>query len=283
MAVKPSPTTLRRQLGAELRRLRADRTVADVAAELGWSESKLSRIETAHTGIRPKDLDRLLEAYAVAEDARVRIRALAGQARQRAWWEAYGDVLPNAYETYIGFEAEAVAIYNFECQVVPGLLQTAEYASAVIQADGVYEEDEVHGQRVAVRMARQAVLTRDPPPQLSVIIDEAVLRRPIGGPDVMRRQLTSLVEANERKMVTVQVLPFSSGAHRALAGAFIILEFARDGDSPLVYSEGMTGGVFRSRSDELRSYWMSFEALRAAALNPKKSVDFINAVAHGDG
>ncbi|GAA4450567.1 helix-turn-helix domain-containing protein [Phytohabitans houttuyneae] len=282
MAVKPSPTTLRRQLGAELRRLRADRTVADVAAELGWSDSKLSRIETAHTGVRPKDLDRLLEAYAVAEDARARIRALAGQSRQRAWWEAYGDVLPNAYETYIGFEAEAVGIYNYECQVVPGLLQTAEYASAVIQADGVYEDDEVHGQRVAVRMARQAVLTRDPPPQLSVIVDEAVLRRPIGGPDVMRRQLTSLVEANERKMVTVQVLPFAAGAHRALAGAFIILEFARDGDSPLVYSEGMTGGVFRSRPDELRNYWMSFEALRAAALNPKKSVDFISAIVRGE-
>jgi len=282
MAVKPSPTTLRRQLGAELRRLRADRTVADVAAELGWSESKLSRIETAHTGVRPKDLDRLLEAYAVAEDARVRIRALAGQSRQRAWWEAYGDVLPNAYETYIGFEAEATGIYNYEAQIVPGLLQTAEYASAVIQADGIYEEDEVHGQRVAVRMARQAVLTRDPPPKLSVILDEAVLRRQIGGPDVMRRQLTSLAEANERKMITVQVLPFSTGAHRALAGSFIILEFGRDGEHPLVYSEGMTGGVFRSRADELRSYWMSFESLRAVALNPRKSVDFIHSVARGD-
>lgn len=282
MAVKPSPTTLRRQLGAELRRLRADRTVADVASELGWSESKLSRIETAHTGIRPKDLDRLLEAYAVADDVRARIRALAGQSRQRAWWEAYGDVLPNAYETYIGFEAEATSIYNYEAQIVPGLLQTAEYASAVIQADGVYEDDEVHSQRVAVRMARQAVLTRDPPPKLSVILDEAVLRREIGGPDVMRRQLTTLAEANERNMVKVQVLPFSAGAHRALAGSFIILEFASDGDHPLVYSEGMTGGVFRSRSEELRSYWMSFEALRAASLTPKKSVEFITAVARGD-
>jgi hypothetical protein len=281
MAVKPSPTTLRRQVGAELRRLRADRKVADVAAELGWSESKLSRIETAHTGIRPKDLDRLLEAYAVAEDARARIRALAGQSRQRAWWEAYGDVLPNAYETYIGFEAEATGIYNYEAQVVPGLLQTAEYASAVIQAEGIYEDDEVHGQRVAVRMARQAVLTRDPPPKLSVILDEAVLRRQIGGPDVMRRQLTTLAEANERKMITVQVLPFSAGAHRGLAGSFIILEFARDGEHPLVYSDGLTNGVFRSRPDELRSYWMSFEALRTAAFSPKKSVDFISALAHG--
>ncbi|GAA4680873.1 helix-turn-helix domain-containing protein [Phytohabitans rumicis] len=278
MAVKPSPTTLRRQLGAELRRLRADRTVADVAGELGWSDSKLSRIETAHTGIRPKDLDRLLEAYGVAEDGRARIRALAGQSRQRAWWEAYGDVLPNAYETYIGFEAEATGIYNYEAQIVPGLLQTAEYASAVIQADGVYEDEEVHSQRVAVRMARQAVLTRDPPPKLSVILDEAVLRRQIGGPDIMRRQLTGLVEANERSMITVYVLPFSAGAHRALAGSFVILEFSGDSDHPLVYCEGMTGGVFRSRQDELRSYWMSFEALRAAALNPRRSVEFINAV-----
>lgn len=283
MAVKPSPTTLRRQLGAELRRLRADRTVADVATELGWSESKLSRIETAHTGVRPKDLDRLLEAYAVADDVRARIRALAVQSRQRAWWEAYGDVLPNAYETYIGFEAEATGIYNYEAQVVPGLLQTAEYASAVIQADGIYEDDEVHGQRVAVRMARQAVLTRDPPPKLSVILDEAVLRRQVGGPDVMRRQLTSLAEANERKMISVQVLPFASGAHRGMAGSFVILEFATDTEAPLVYCEGLTGGVFRSRADELRSYWMSFESLRAAALSPRKSVEFIYAVAQGDG
>lgn len=282
MAVKPSPTTLRRQLGAELRRLRADRTVADVAAEVGWSESKLSRIETAHTGIRPKDLDLLLEAYSVAEDVRVRIRALAGQSRQRAWWEAYGDVLPTAYETYIGFEAEATGIFTYEAQIVPGLLQTAEYASAVIQADGVYEEDEVHSQRVAVRMARQAVLTREPPPKLSVILDEAVLRRQVGGPDVMRRQLSSLAEANDRKMITVQVLPFAVGAHRALAGSFVILEFTGDSDHPLVYSEGMTGGVFRSRPEELRSYWMSFEALRAAALNPRQSAAFINAAAHGD-
>jgi transcriptional regulator with XRE-family HTH domain len=279
MAVKPSPPTLRRQLGAELRRLRADRTVADVAAELGWSESKLSRIETAHTGIRAKDLDRLLDIYELAPDVRAKIRALAAQARQRAWWEAYGDALPNAYQTYIGFEAEATSIFTYEAQIVPGLLQTAEYASAVIAADGVYEDDEVHGQRVAVRMARQAVLTREPPPELSVILDEAVLRRSVGGPDVMRRQLTRLIEANEQKAITVQVLPFSVGAHRAMAGSFIILEFAGGADHPIVYADGMTGGVFRSRPEELRSYWMSFESLRVAALSPKRSIEFMKSVA----
>lgn len=262
--------------------MRGDRTVAEVAGRLGWSESKLSRIETANSGIRNRDLEKLLDIYEVSDQVRARVRAIAGQARQKAWWEAYGDVLPNAYETYIGFEAEATSIFSYEAQIVPGLLQTAEYASAVIKADGVYEDEEVHGQRVAVRMARQAVLTREPPPQMLAILDEAVLRRQVGGPDVMRRQLHRLVESSERQMITIQVLPFAAGAHRALAGSFIILEFAGGSDQPLVYSEGMTGGVFRSRPEDLRSYLMSFEALRATALSPKKSVDFIAAVARGE-
>ena len=281
MGVKPSPTTLRRQVGAELRRLRerAERSAADVATALGWSESKLSRIETAHTGVRNLDLDRLLELYGAPDDARRRIRALAVQSRQKAWWEAYGDALPNAYEAYIGFEAEAVSIYNYEAQVVPGLLQTAEYANAVTQAYGLFEDSELVGQRVAVRMARQAVLTREPPPTLWAIVDEALLRRPIGGPDVHRRQLIRLIEAGELPMVTLQVLPFAVGSHRALAGSFVVLEFA-EGDGPLVYSEGLTAGVFRSKAEELRAYWMCFEALRSAALSPRESTDFIRAMAH---
>ena len=280
MVTRASPTMLRRQLGAELRRLRdqAKRTVADIARDLGWSESKVSRIETAHSGIRGPDLERLLKLYRTSEAERKRLMALNAQARQRGWWEAYGDALPNAYETYIGFEAEASSIFNYQAQLVPGLLQTAEYASAVVQADGVSDNPTVLEQRVAVRMARQAVLTRDPPPNLFVILDEAVLRRPIGGKDVLRRQLGRLIEAAERPMITVQVLPFAAGAHRALAGSFVVLEFAGGADDSLVYSEGMTGGVFRSRPDELRSYLMSFEALRTAALSPQRSVEFIESV-----
>jgi transcriptional regulator with XRE-family HTH domain len=283
MATKPSPTMLRRQLGAELRRLRdaAHRTVAEVAGQLGWSESKLSRIETANSGVRRPDLERLLDVYTVDEPERSRLLALAGQARQRSWWEAYGDALPDAYETYIGFEAEASSIFTYEAQVVPGLLQTDEYANAVTHADGVVRDSEVINQRVLVRMARQAVLTRDPPPELWAILDEAILRRPIGGPDVMRRQLLRLTESAERSTITLQVLPFSAGAHRALAGAFIVLEFASDTGQSLVYSEGMTGGVFRSKPAEVRSYLMSFEALKAASLTPEQSRDFIDAVAHG--
>jgi hypothetical protein len=262
-------------------RERGQRTVTDVAHELGWSESKLSRIETAHSGIRLSDLQRLLDLYDTGELDRGRLVALAGQARQRGWWEAYGDALPSAYETFIGFEAEATAISTYEAQVVPGLLQTAEYASAVTLADGVVRDRSVIEQRVAVRMARQAVLTRDTPPTLWAILDEAVLRRPMGGEDVMRRQLHHLADAAEHSTITIQVLPFTAGAHRALSGSFVILEFAEGLEGPLVYNEGMTGGSFRSKLEEIRSYWMSFEALRTAAMDPEMSLGMIKSFAEG--
>lgn len=280
MATTPSPTMLRRQLGAELRRLRerAHRTVADVAKELGWSESKLSRIETASSSIRIVDLERLLAGYGVAEADRVRLTTLAGLSRQRAWWEGYGDALLDPYETYIGFEAEASSIFTYDANIVNGLLQTTEYANAIIKAVSIGERADVISQRVAVRLARQAVLTRDPPPQLCVILDEAVLRRPIGGPEVMRRQMMRLLEVSEQPQVTVQVLPLAVGAHRGLDGSFTILEFAADADHPLVYCDGMTGGVFRSKSEDLRRYWMSLESLRSAALEPHESSEFIAGV-----
>jgi transcriptional regulator with XRE-family HTH domain len=283
VAARSNPTVLRRQLGAALRRLReaTGRTAATAAAKLNWSESKLSRIETAHTGIRNADLERLFALYKVSDAERAKLQALAGQSRQKAWWEAYGDSLPNAYETYIGFEAEATGIFTYECQVIPGLLQTAEYAHAVTQIDHAAEPDVVT-QRVSVRMARQAVLTREPAPRLWTIIDEAVLRRAVGGGDVMRRQLRRLVEAAELSMVTIQVLPFDAGAHRGLTGSFMVLEFVGSEEQPLVYCEGMTGGVIRSKPEELRQYWMSFEALKAVSLSEPDSTAFITAVIRGE-
>jgi transcriptional regulator with XRE-family HTH domain len=271
---------LRRQLGNELRRLRerAGRTVSDVAGALGWSESKLSRIETAISGIRTPDLERLLDRYGVEDADRARLVRLAGQSRQRAWWEAYGDVLPDAYETFIGFEAEASSIATYEAQVVPGLLQTAEYTSAIMRAELADDRPEAIEGRVQVRMARQSVLTRA---QFWTVLDEDVLRRPIGGPEVLRRQLLRLTELSERSNVTIQVLPFSIGAHRGLAGSFIVLDFPDATDEPLVYCEGLTGGVFRSKPAELRMYRVAFDALRAAALSPDDSVSLIQAVARG--
>jgi transcriptional regulator with XRE-family HTH domain len=268
---------LRRQLGAELRRLRerAKRTVSDVATELGWSESKLSRIETANSSIRNADLQLLLGVYKVPDQDASRLAAFANMARQRAWWEGYGDALLDPYKTLLGFEAEAKSIYAYNAQILHGLLQTNEYASAIIRAVSVGERQDVIEQRVAVRMARQAVLTRVPPVELFVVIDEAVLRRPIGGDDVMRRQLMRLIEVSEQPAITIQVLPFSVGAHRGIDGAFSILEFPTGLEEPLAYCDGMTGGVFRSKPDDLRRYWTSLEALRGAAIGPQQSVEFI--------
>lgn len=271
---------LRRQLGAELRRLRerAQRTVAEVAKELGWSESKLSRIETANTSIRNADLQRLLHTYEVNEQDGARLSAFANLARQRAWWEGYGDALLDPYKTLLGFEAEAKAIFAYDALILHGLLQTNEYASAIIKAVSIGERPDVISQRVAVRMARQAVLTREPPVELFVVIDEAVLRRPIGGVDVMRRQLMRLNEVSEQPAITIQVLPFSVGAHRGVDGPFTVLEFPAGTEDPLAYCDGMTGGVFRSKSDDLRRYWMSLEALRSAALGPEETTEFIAGV-----
>ncbi|HEU4421279.1 MAG TPA: helix-turn-helix transcriptional regulator, partial [Pilimelia sp.] len=250
MVVRPSPPAIRRQLGVELRRLRegVHRTVADVAAELGWSESKLSRIETAHSGVRPNDLGRLLTVYGVDKATRNRLGAMAGQARQRAWWEVYGDALPNAYEMYIGFEAEAVLLREFNLNVVPGLLQTDEYAHAVTRAGALADDPESVAQLlVQVRMSRRAVLTRVPPLELHAIIDEAVLRREVGGRGVMHRQLRALLDAAERPTVAIQILPFSAGAHPALISSFLLLDFAPGAGEQIVYCDGMTGGVFRER------------------------------------
>jgi transcriptional regulator with XRE-family HTH domain len=268
---------LRRQLGAELRRLRerAQRTVAEVAADIGWSESKLSRIETANTSIRSADLQRLLGIYKVSEQENSRLSAFANMARQRAWWEGYGDALLDPYKTLLGFESEAKAIYAYDAQLLHGLLQTNEYASAIIRAVSVGERPDVVEQRVAVRMARQAILTRVPPVELYVVIDEAVLRRPVGGGDVMGRQLRRLIEVSEQPAITLQVLPFSVGAHRGIDGAFSILEFPAGTDDPLTYADGMTGGVFRSKSDDVRRYWASLDSLRATALGPNDSTQFI--------
>ena len=254
--------------------MRDPRTVAEVVSRLGWSESKLSRIETAHTGIRNRDLEKLLDVYEVSDQVRTRIRAIAGQARQKAWWEAYGDALPNAYETYIGFEAEAVSLREFNATVVPGLLQTDEYAYAVLSV-GPSDDPDVVGQHLSVRMARRAVLSREPPLDLRVILDEAVVRREVGGREVMHRQIRWLVEMAKRPRIDLRILPFNAGAHPGLAGTFAILDFAPRTEPPLVYCDGMTGGVFRHRNDELQGYVDAFVALQAAALSPEESEHFL--------
>ena len=267
----PTPTAVRRQLGSELRRLRGGRRGADVAVALGWSESKLSRIETARTGISPADLDRLLAEYDVADDGRQRLRELARVTRQRAWWHPYRTSVPDPYEEYVALETEAVTMDEWEAQVVPGLLQSDEYAREVIEAGAAPADAEFAHQRVALRMARQTVLTRHPAPRLNIVLDEAVLRREVGGRAVLRRQLQRLFDASHRHGVELRVLPFAAGVHGALAGSFTIFGFGAEGRPPVVHSEGMTGGLFRSKPAEVQIYRDAFADLRRRALDPAET------------
>jgi hypothetical protein len=264
-------STARRELGAELRRLRGDRRAAGVATGLGWSESKLSRIETAHTGITEADLDRLLTAYGVRVEDRDRLRELARRGRARAWWTPYRSSVPDQYDEYVALEAEAVQMCEWEAQVVPGLLQTDEYARAVIEVGADIEDIETIQRRVALRMARQAVLTRDPPPNLQIILDEAVLHREVGGREVLRRQLIRLLEAGDRPGVELLILPFSAGAHAGQTESFMVLEFAEGTRSPVVHIEGLTGGLFRVTSTEVEIYQDAFDDLRERALSAEQS------------
>jgi transcriptional regulator with XRE-family HTH domain len=267
-------STARRELGNELRRLRGDRRAADVASALGWSESKLSRIETAHTGITENDLDRLLTAYGVRVEDRDRLRELSDRGRTpRAWWTPYRSSVPDPYDEYLVLEAEAVRISEWEAQVVPGLLQIGEYARAVIAA-GADVGDSNSGiiqRRLALRMLRQSVLTREPPPTLQIIVDEAVLYREVGGPDVLRRQLARLVEDSMRPGLELLVLPFSAGAHAGQTESFMVLEFGAGTRGPVVHIEGLTGGLFRVKPSEVEVYRDALADLRERALSPEES------------
>jgi hypothetical protein len=268
-------STARRELGDELRRLRGERRGAAVAQSLGWSESKLSRIETARTGISDADLDRLLTAYGARLEERTRLRDLARRGRGRVWWTPYRASLPAPYDEYVALEAEALVMSEWESQVVPGLLQTDEYARAVIEVGADIGTPETMQRRLALRMARQTVLVRDPPPQLCVILDEAVLHREVGGPEVLRRQLRRLHEASLRPEVELLILPFSAGAHAALSESFMILDFAAGARGPVVHSEGLTGGLFHLKDADVRIYREAFVDLRRRALPEAESRELI--------
>lgn len=254
----------RRELGGELRKLRGERRGAEVAGALGWSESKLSRIETARTGISDADLERLLHVLEISQGDRAPLRELARRGRARVWWAPYRSSVAEPYDEYVAFEAEAVRMCEWESQLVPGLLQTDEYAHAVIEAGADVRDPETLQRRTALRMARQSVLSRDPAPSLCVVMDETVLVREVGGRAVLRRQLRRLYDASLRPGVELRLLPFSAGAHAALTGAFVIFDF--EGRPSVAHSEDLLGGQLRSRESEVRIFREAFADLRLRSL-----------------
>ena len=273
MADRRAPSVRARQLAAELRRLRdaATLTGEDAAAALGWSPSKISRIETAQTAISLADLRRLLERYEVSRSQRARLEALAASASQRGWWDAYADTLGPEYAALIALESEAETVRWYAPALAPGLLQTEGYARAVIGSGLLIAPPGEVERRVQVRMTRQRVLDRDNPLRLSVILDEAAMLRSVGGPGIAGEQLAHLVAMAARPNVDIQVLPLTVGAHPACAGEFTILSFPDLVAPDVVYLENMTSDLYVEREAEVYRYALAFDQLRTLALSPADS------------
>ncbi|MFD8199219.1 helix-turn-helix domain-containing protein [Streptomyces sp. NPDC003470] len=281
------PVVRRRKLGAELRALRtsAGITSGEAARLVGWHQSKVSRIETGTSGAKPADVRLLLDAYGVADgELRELLVVLAGSedaSGRHHWWHAYRGVLPPTYRDFISLESQASAMRTLETTVVPGLLQTPEYARAVTRAAVDGQPENRLNTLVEVRLARQDVLRADPPLELNAVLDEAVLRREVGGPGVMARQLTRLVEAARLPHVRLQVLPFSAGAHIGVTGPFVIFSFPSTSDLDVVVLDHLTSSLHLERKEDLEAYTEAFNALLIHALSPEDSLDYIAATAAG--
>ncbi|MCS0600766.1 helix-turn-helix domain-containing protein [Streptomyces sp. LP11] len=281
------PAVRRRKLGAELRALRtgAGITSGEAARLVGWHQSKVSRIETGASGVKATDLRALLDAYDV-RDAQLRelLLVLAGSedtGGNDRWWHAYRGVLPPTYRDFISLESQASAMRTLETTVVPGLLQTPEYARAVTRAAVKDLAEDRLDTLVAVRLARQDVLRSASPLRLSAVLDEAVLRREVGGPEVMARQLERLAEDARLPQVRLQVLPFRAGAHVGLTGPFVVFSFPSTSDLDVVVVDQLTSSLYLERKEDLEAYSEAFNSLQMHALSPEDSLDYIAAI--GDG
>jgi len=276
--VTMGPTVRRRRLGSELRRLREDHSIKleEVAERLGVAASTLSRIETGKAPTKSVYLTAMLEMYGVTDPAQRQVLVdMAREGHRKGWWSVYDDVLPTGFGIYVGLEAEAAGLRSFEGEAVQGLFQTPDYARAILREVQVRDTDEQVERLVDLRMKRQEVLDRNPPLDVWMILDEAVIRRTIGGPEVMRDQLARLVEASKKPNVTLQVLPFSTGSHAGLRGPFSILEFPERADPDVAYVESVAGIIYLEKEREVRTAAEAFDRLRAAALSPGQSTDLI--------
>lgn len=271
-----NPTVRRRRLGQELRRLREVKgmTAEEVAERLLVSQSKISRLENGRRSISQRDVRDLCGVYEV-EDHRIveSLMQMAKDSRQQGWWHAFGDI---PYSVYIGLETDAASLRVYESLIVPGLLQTREYAQAVIEGMWPEATPTEIDKRIQIRLKRQDRLT-DPvePLRFWAVIDEAVLRRVVGNPQIMADQLRHLTEISELPHVTVQVLPYAVGAHPGMYGSYTILEFQEDMDASVVYLEGVTSDLYLEKAPDVQNYAVMYEHLRAKALSAEHSRDFI--------
>jgi transcriptional regulator with XRE-family HTH domain len=275
------PTVLRRLLGAQLRRLRERQGITreEAGYAIRASGSKMSRLELGRVGFKERDVTDLLTLYGVTDDRdRETLLALAQDANTPGWWHRYGDVLPGWFETYVGLEEAAALIRTYEVQFIPGLLQTEEYARAVISLGNSAAPSTEIEQRVRLRITRQKLLTRGDGPRLWAVVDEAALRRPIGGREVMRGQLQRLIEATKLPGVILQVLPFRVGGHTAEAGAFTLLRFPEPDLPDVVYVEQLTSALYLDRRDDVDSYMEAMERLCVVSALPDNTVEVLSRI-----
>jgi transcriptional regulator with XRE-family HTH domain len=269
MASEHSPTVRRRRLALELRRLReaAKLTCEEVADHLECSASKISRVETGRVSVSPRDVRDMLELYGVPAEQGESLVQLARDSRQKGWWHAFSDTMQPQMATYVGLESAASEIRIYEVSLIPGLLQTEDYARAVIRAGMMNSPSEDVERKVALRMARQPAVTRDDPPKIWAVLDEAALRRRVGGAGLMRMQLEHLLAQGALPNVAIQVIPFAGGAHPAMGRPFIVLVFPERVDTDVVYLEDLTSALYVEDNAEVDRYNVFFNHLRATALS----------------
>lgn len=268
-----NPTALRILLGAQLRRLREAKrfSLEEAGNVIRASHSKISRLETGRVGFKDRDVADLLTFYGVTDEKqREELRSLAARANAPGWWNDYSDVVPTWFEEYIGLEEAASQIRAYEVQFVPGLLQTEDYARGVTML--AYSNPKEINRRVRLRMTRQYVISKPNPPNLWVVLDEAVLRRPIGGQAAMRAQIRHLIEISQRPNVTIQVIPFRAGGHSAAGGPFSLLRFAEYDLPDVVFLEQLSTAQYLDKQDMIDRYLEVMERLCLEAQTPAASV-----------
>jgi Domain of unknown function (DUF5753)/Helix-turn-helix domain len=273
---------LRMLLGTQLRRLREAAGVTPDRAgyEIRASRSKISRMETGHVGFKTRDITDLLTLYGVTDDqVRSRLLSMAQQSSRPDWWVEYADILPGWFESYLGLESVSSTIRTFELQFVHGLFQTQDYARAVTRLGHRSAPSAEIERRVELRIRRQDLLSRAAPPRIWSVMDEAVLRRPVGGAAVMRAQLDHLVEAAAMPQVTLQVVPFASGGHAGASGQFTVLRFKEPDLPDVVYVEQLTGAVYLDQRLDVEHYLEVMDQLSGEALTPAATRRFIQQVA----
>ncbi len=278
------PTALRIMLGAQLRRLREARriTLEEAGYVIRASGSKMSRLETGRVGFKSRDIADLLTLYGVTDvQEREALLELARQASAMGWWHDYADVMPTWFEPYVGLEEAASSIRCYEMQCIPDLLQTADYARAIAMLGHPARSADEIERRVSLRVARQAVITRASPAHLWMVLDEAALRRPVGGPEIMRSQLRHLMDMAHRPNVSLQVAPLTAAGHAAAGGAFTVLRFSEPDLPDVVYLEQLTSALYLDKRDTVDHYMAVLERLCVEALPADGSLKMISDLLDG--